>query len=249
MPVPELIAVHAPLSDHQVERIAREAAPARVLGPTQLKADRTLLAGAEVLFTNAIKPERLRDAAKLRWIQTAGAGVEWLLTPEIVARPELTITNASGVHGDQIAEHVFALMLALARRLPLALQLQHEQRWDSAPFLANTPLLAGATLGILGVGAIGLRVAELGAAFRMRVIGTRRGAAPAPHVERMYGPEGLGHVLRESHYVVNALPLTAATRGLIGAPELAAMRGDAVLINIGRGGTVQTDALLAALQA
>src|SRR5262245_2274105 len=191
MPQPKLIAVHAPLSDTQVERIAREAAPVPVLGPVQLKADRTLLAGAEVLLTNAIKPDRLREAAGLRWIQTAGAGVEWLLTPEIVQRPELTITNASGVHGDQIAEHVFALMLALARRLPLALQFQREQRWDSAPFLANTRLLAGATLGILGVGAIGLRVAELGAAFRMRVIGTRRGAAPAPHVERMYGPEGL----------------------------------------------------------
>jgi D-2-hydroxyacid dehydrogenase (NADP+) len=249
MPNPEVIAIHAPLPDALLARITRDAEPARVFGPAQLKADRALLSQAEVLFTHAINPERLNEAGKLRWIQTAGAGVEWLLVPEIVARHGLTITNASGVHGDQIAEHVFALMLALARRLPLALAQQREQRWDSAPFIRDVPLLAGATLGILGVGAIGERVAELGAAFRMRVIGLRRGTEPVPHVERMYGPEQLRELLGEAHYVVNALPLTAATRGLIGAAELENMRRDAVLINIGRGGTVQTDALLAALQA
>jgi D-2-hydroxyacid dehydrogenase (NADP+) len=249
MPNPDVIAIHVPLEAALLARITREAEGAQVLGPAELKADRTLLNQAEVLFTHAINPERLREAGKLRWIQTAGAGVEWLLTPEILARQGLTITNASGVHGEQIAEHVFALMLALARRLPLALAQQREQRWDSAPFLREVPLLAGATLGILGVGAIGARVAELGAAFRMRVIGLRRGSEPVPHVERMYGPDSLHALLREAHYVVNALPLTAATRGLIGPAELQNMRRDAVLINIGRGGTVQTDALLAALQA
>jgi len=248
MPNPEVIAVHAPLSDALLARIVREAEPARVLAPAQLKQDRALLHQAEVLFTHAINPERLSEVAGLRWIQTTGAGVEWLLTPEIVARHGLTITNASGVHGDQIAEHVFALMLALARRLPLALAQQREQRWDSAPFLREVPLLAGATLSILGVGAIGRRVAELGAAFRMRVIGLRRGSEPVPHIERMYGPESLHELLGEAHYVVNALPLTAATRGLIGPAELRSMRRDAVLINIGRGGTLQTDALLAALR-
>ena len=247
MPNPQIVAINAPLSDALLSRIAREAEPARVLGPEQLKQDRALLRQAEVLFTHAINPERLREAGQLRWIQTAGAGVEWLLTPEIIARQALTITNASGVHADQIAEHVFALLLALVRRLPLALAQQREQRWDSAPFVRDVPLLAGATLGILGVGAIGERVAELGAAFRMRVLGLRRGRAPVPHVERMYPPESLHELLRESDYVVNALPLTAATRKLIGAAELQSMRRNAVLINIGRGGTQDTDALVAAL--
>ncbi|HKP61968.1 MAG TPA: D-2-hydroxyacid dehydrogenase [Polyangiales bacterium] len=247
MPNPQVVAINAPLSDALLSRIAHEAEPARVLRPEQLKQDRTLLRQAEVLFTHAINPERLREAGQLRWIQTAGAGVEWLLTPEIVARQALTITNASGVHADQIAEHVFALLLALIRRLPLALAQQREQRWDSAPFVRDVPLLAGSTLGILGVGAIGERVAELGAAFHMRVLGLRRASTPVPHVERMYPPESLHELLRESDYVVNALPLTAATRKLISAAELQSMRSNAVLINIGRGGTQDTDALVAAL--
>ncbi len=248
MPRPEILAIHAPVTPELLQRIANEAEGCTVLGPTELKEDRELLQRADVLFTQAINPERLRAASQLRWIQTAGAGVEWLLVPDLVARTDLTITNASGVHAEPIAEHVFALMLAFSRRLPEVLALQREQRWDPATFLRGTPTLAGATLGILGVGAIGLHIAAIGAAFGMRVVGMRRGGEPAPHVERMYRPEALNALLGEAHYVVNALPLTAATRGLIGAAELAAMRRDAVIINIGRGGTIQTDALVTALR-
>jgi D-2-hydroxyacid dehydrogenase (NADP+) len=249
MPRPETILVRAPISPELLEKIVQQAHGARVFGPAEHKERKDAWRDAEVVFTHHLQPERLSEAPKLRWIQTMGAGVEWLLTPEVVARSELVITNASGVHADPIAEHVFSLMLALARRLPEVLALQRESRWDTSRFLQDVPTLAGATLGILGVGAIGLRIAAIGAAFGMRVIGMRRGAEPAAHVERMYAPSQLQTLLSESHYVVDALPLTPATRGLLGPAEFAAMRSDAVLINIGRGGSVQTDALVEALRA
>jgi len=246
MPTPRVIAIHAPVSRELMQAIEREAAGATVLGRAELKREPERLREVEVLFTHHLKPERLREAEQLRWVQTLGAGVEWLLGPEVVARG-LTITNASGVHAEPIAEHVFGLILALGRRLPQVLAQQRDRRWDNAPFL-QLPTLAGSTLAILGVGAIGRHIAAIGAAFGMHVIGTRRGAEPVPHVERVYPPAQLREVLERAHYVVNALPLTAATDGVLGAAELAVMRRDAILINIGRGGTVRTDDLVAALR-
>lgn len=247
MPRPRTILVQAPLSEAQLARVKNAAGDATVLGPAQVKDDPSAWREGDVLFTHHFKPERLREASKLRWIQTLGAGVEWLLGPGVSERTDLTITNASGVHAEPIAEHVFALMLALTRRLPEVLAYQREARWETAKFITGIPTLSGATLGILGVGAIGRHIAKIGEAFGMRVIGMRRGGQPVPHVARVYTPEQLHELLAEAHYVVNALPLTNDTRGLIGAAELSAMRRDAVLINIGRGGSVRTDALVAAL--
>jgi D-2-hydroxyacid dehydrogenase (NADP+) len=248
MPRPQTILVHAPVSDALIESIRAAAPSATVLSPAQLKERPEAWREGDVLFTHLIKPERLREATKLRWIQTMGAGVEWLLAPDLVERKDLTITNASGVHAEPIAEHVFALMLALARRLPEVLAFQREQRWETAKFLTGVPTLSGSTLGILGVGAIGRHIAAIGAAFGMRVIGMRRGGDSVANVEQMYRPGQLHELLAQSHYVVNALPMTKDTRGVFGPAAFAAMRGDAVLINIGRGGTVQTDALVAALR-
>jgi phosphoglycerate dehydrogenase-like enzyme len=247
MPAPITILVRAPIGAGQLERIAQAAPDARVVTADEAKTNPTLWSEADVVFTHHLKPERLHEAKKLRWIQTMGAGVEWLLAPEVIARKELTITNASGVHAEPIAEHVFGLILALARRLPTVLALQRESHWEPAKF-QSVPTLAGATLGILGLGAIGRHIAAIGAAFHMRVIGMRRGTTPVSNVERLYSPEQLPELLGEAHYVINALPLTPTTRRLIGPEQFAAMRGDAIFINIGRGGTVQTDALVTALR-
>jgi D-2-hydroxyacid dehydrogenase (NADP+) len=243
---PKSILLTVDLPAPLLAQIQAAAPGARLVTRSEAKAEPALWHSAEVLFTQRFRLERLREAHDLRWIQTLGAGVEWLVGEPLPA--SLIVTNASGVHPEPIAEHIFGLILALTRRLPEVLALQHERRWDSEPFLTGVPTLAGSTLGILGVGAIGQHVAQLGAAFGMRVIGLRRGAVAAPHVEHMYGPNELTALLAESHYVVNALPLTAATRGLLGPAQFAAMRSDAIFVNIGRGGTVQTDALVSALR-
>jgi phosphoglycerate dehydrogenase-like enzyme len=219
-----------------------------LIGEAELRERPAWLEEADVLYTARIAPERIAAARKLRWIQTLGAGVEWLLTPELQKRDQLLVTNASGIHAQPIAEHVFGFILMFSRQLHNAVRKQAAAEWDDG-LRANLCNLSGATLGIVGLGAIGRRIAELGNAFGMRVIALQRTPGAAPGIERLFGPAQLVPFLKEAEYVVNALPLTAETRGFFGARELAAMRSDAVLINIGRGGTVNTDALVAALQS
>jgi D-2-hydroxyacid dehydrogenase (NADP+) len=247
MPEPHTILINVEYPEPLIQQIRQSAPKARVLTRSELRAEPTVWRDAEILLTLRVSPEHLAQASRLRWIQTLGAGVDHLLSPALATRSELTITNASGVHAEPIAEHSFMLMLALARRLPRVLALQRERHWDGEPFRENLPTLAGSTLGILGVGAIGQHIAQLGAAFGMRVLGMRRSGAPAPHVEQVFKPSGLHALLRESEYIVNVLPLTAETRGLLGSSEFAQLRPGAVLINVGRGATVQTEALIAAL--
>ena len=215
----------------------------------EFRARPAVLAEADVLFTQKIDAGQVAAAKRLRWVQTFGAGVDWLLTPEVRRRDDLRITNASGIHAQPIAEHVFGFVLMFARNLHRALRLQSASTWDSAALRDDVNTLSGATLGIVGLGAIGERVAQLASAFGMRVIALKRTPSAAPGVDRVFGPAQLVPFLKEAEYVVNALPLTPATRGFFGPREFAAMRSDAVLINIGRGGTVQTDALVAALRS
>ncbi|MET0413811.1 MAG: D-2-hydroxyacid dehydrogenase [Polyangiaceae bacterium] len=191
----------------------------------------------------------LKDAKSLRWLQTVGAGVDRLLTPELVARSELLITNASGIHAQPIAEHVFGFLLAFTRNLHLAIADQPAARWNSLPYRETLRTLRGKTLGILGLGAIGERVAEIAAPFGLRVIGLKRSATPVRGVAEVYGPDQLHEFLAQSELLVNILPLTPTTRGWIGAPELARLPQGAFFVNVGRGATVDTDALVAALRS
>src|SRR5690606_41199151 len=135
-------------------------------------------------------------------------------------------------------------ILALARDRPRRIHQQAARRWQHVPVAE----VAGDTLGIIGLGAIGQAIARRGRACGMQVIGTRRTAEPVPGVDEVYGPEGLETVLRRSRWVVLACPLTPETHGLIGARELDWI-GDGYLINIGRGALVDENALTAALQA
>jgi phosphoglycerate dehydrogenase-like enzyme len=171
-----------------------------------------------------------------------------LLTPELRGRDELVLTNTSGIHAQPIAEHVFGFNLMFAHQLHRAMRQQVAHNWDSNALRNEVTTLSGATLGIVGLGAIGRRIAELATGFGMRVTAFKRTPAAAPGVDRVFGPGQLAPFLKEAEYVINTLPLTEQTRGLFGAPEFAAMRSDAILINIGRGGTVQTDALVEALR-
>jgi phosphoglycerate dehydrogenase-like enzyme len=181
-------------------------------------------------------------------MQVAGAGVNGLLTPEVVASP-VRITNASGIHAQPITEHFFGMLLTLTRRLDRAWDEQRSAHWESGPFHGRIRLLAGRTLGVLGVGAIGAHAAQVGAAFGMRVVGLRRSPAPVPHVERVYGPAELELFLREADVVFDTLPLTPATTRLLDARAFAAMKPGAIVANVGRGGTIDTAALVEALRA
>lgn len=159
------------------------------------------------------------------------------------------MTNASGIHAQPIAEHVLGLMLMFARQLHRAGRQQAARHWESGPLQAGVKTLHGATVGIVGFGAIGRGLSPIASALGLRVIALKRVAGGAPGVERMFGPGQIVAFLKEAEYVINTLPLTAQTQGYFGPREFAAMRSDAVFINVGRGATVQTDALLRALQS
>ena len=190
----------------------------------------------------------LVHAPSLRWVHSAAAGVERLLTPAARARG-LAITNARGVFSRPIAEYVLLMMLAVSRRLPQLLELQAERTWQ--PLEARE--LRDVTLGIVGFGSIGRAVAELAAPFGPRVIATRRDPSPRPGEPALpagvdlRGPEAFGDLLATSDFVVLALPLTVETEDLVDDRALALMKRTAWLINVARGRLIVERALLRAL--
>ena len=205
-----------------------------------------LLDPAEVLIGWARLPKAaLARARKLRWIQTAGAGMD-RMDPDDYRH--LTVTNASGVAAVAMAEYVIGAMLLFAKGFPHMLRRQQERVWDRR-FQARE--LAGATCGIVGMGAIGGEAARRAQALDMRVLAIRRSitARTADDLaDELLPPADLPYLLEQSDYVVIAAPLTPETRGLIGAAELARMKRTAVLINVGRGAIVDERALIAALR-
>ena len=218
-----------------------------VVSPQQLEAHPEMLAEVEAAY-GGLSPARTSEATRLRWLQTGGAGVNGLITPEIQAR-DLVITNASGIHAEPITEHMFGMLLMVTRRLAQAWEQQKTHQWNGDGLGDRVGLLAGKTLGVLGVGAIGGQSARVGKAFGMRVLGLRRGGEPHPDVERMYTPDTRRDFFAECDVVMNTLPLTEKTRGFLGPQEFAAMKTGAIVINTGRGATMDTDALMAALRA
>lgn len=191
--------------------------------------------------------ELLRAMPRLKWFQQWAAGADWLRHHPELVDADFTLTSAVGIHAVQIGEHVFAMLLALARELPAAVLAQHERRWRSFNDV-GTFELHGQRLLVVGVGAIGGRVAELGAAFGMEVVGVRRDPhRGVPGVTRMVAPDALDEELPAADAVVLTVPLTDATRDLLSAARIARMKPGAVLVNIGRGGTVDEASLAAAL--
>lgn len=190
---------------------------------------------------------QIAQAAQLQWLQTGGAGVNGLLTPELQAG-SVVITNASGVHAEPIAEHMFGMLLMHTRRLAEAWDAQKTRQWGGHDFGERVDMLAGKTLGVLGVGAIGGHSARVGKAFGMRVIGLRRNGEAHPFVDQMYAPETRRDFLGECDVVMNSLPLTEKTRGFLSREEFQMMKPGVILVNTGRGATIETSALIAALQ-
>jgi phosphoglycerate dehydrogenase-like enzyme len=206
---------------------------------------------AEVFVGWSLRAEQVAAAKKLRWVHSTAAAVHQLLSPELVAG-EIVLTNSTQVHGPVVAEHALALILALAKRLPSAVKLQQRGVWGQAAMWEDRPRpreVAGATLGVVGLGNIGGELVRLARALGMKVLAVRehpeKGTGGADEV---YGLADLSRLLREADYVVLAAPLTEKSRGLMNAERLAQMKPDAFLINVSRGALVDEAALAAALQ-
>ena len=207
-------------------------------------------AQAAAIGWDYIHIDDLLDAAPaLRWLHWRGAGIDRIAGSRLLAS-DVVITNGSGNHAPNIAEHLLGLMLAFARRLPQLIRAQQERHWTTLG-MDDVFELSGQTLAIVGLGSIGEALAWRAAALGMRVVGVRRHAAGAPPrgVERVVDASALDDVLPLADHVAITLPLTADTRGLFDAARLARCRRGAYLYNVGRGPVVVPDALLAALDS
>jgi phosphoglycerate dehydrogenase-like enzyme len=235
-----------------VERIRAALPGHEVLYATTGEARTAGLAACDVAFTWLLTPAELERAPRLRWVHSPAVAAGTLCLDALAARG-IAVSNSRGVQATPIAEHVFCLLLALARRLPLAMERQREARWSQAEFVgpAQPVTLRGQCLGVIGLGSIGSEVARLGAAFGMRVVAVRRDATrPAPPgVDQLWGPDGLDDLLAAADAVVVAAPLTAETEALFDAARLARLRPGARLINVARGQLVDGPALVEALRA
>jgi phosphoglycerate dehydrogenase-like enzyme len=186
--------------------------------------------------------EAILGCDSIKWIQASGAGVDhW--TPWDTNR--VTITNASGIHAEVMAQYTIWAILNHRLGFPRMAQKQAESIWDKKLLVSAT----GATLAVVGFGRIGQEVGRLGRALGMKVIGVRTRPAPSPHADDVVGMDRLDEVLGQADYVLNVLPLTADTKGLFGSKVFAAMKKGAYLINTGRGHIVDEVALIAALKS
>jgi phosphoglycerate dehydrogenase-like enzyme len=207
---------------------------------------------ADAALTWSLRPKQLERAKRLQWIHCPAAAVNQLLFPEFIAS-DVILTNGRDVHGAVVAEHVVALIFALAKKLPWAMRLQAKHVWgqDEAWHAGQRPReVKGAVLGLVGVGAIGREVAKYASVLGMTVLATRANPdKDAPEgVERVFGPDELAKMLALSDYVVLAAPVTGSTNKLLDASKLAVMKPSACVINVGRGVLVDEAALEKALR-
>lgn len=234
------------LSEEQLVQLQSLASGMRVLHTRHRSAIAAVLDDIEIA-AGWLPFDLLSRMPNLRWVQQWGAGADWLLRHPEAAEADFVLTNASGVHAIPISEHILALLFAFARRLHKAMRAQLRHEWETS--WEGLFELAGQTLLLIGVGAIGERTAQMASGLGMRVLGVRRHPAiGVPSVQAMFGPDRLLELLPQADFVVLTVPLTSETRGMIGEPELRAMKPTAYLINTGRGGAVQEPALIRALR-
>ena len=231
-----------------IRAVAPEAEIVRIRDREEWRARRAELGPGVEVIAGIQNPDDLNldFLPRLRWLQTGGAGNDWLLRAPDIANSDIMLTNGSGVAAIPIAEHVLTLMFALSRSVHGFAQAQRDHEWFRGGPLRE---IDGSTVGIVGLGPIGEKTAEKAHGLNMRVLGLRRDPTrTSAHVDRMLGPAGLTELLESSDWVVLASALTPDTRGLIGEPELKAMKDTAYLINIARGAMVQEKILIRALQ-
>ncbi len=211
----------------------------------------TRIGEADVLVVSGLWQDALlQRAPRLRYIQSIGAGTDQFPRAALQARG-IRLASARGVNAAAVAQHAMALILALARRLPEARDNQKKRFWRGmiGDLSAREDELGGKTILIVGLGAIGGRLAQLAKAFDMRVIGVRRDPGRGKgEADRVLGMSGLKEALPEADFVALACPLTPETEGLMDQDAFAQMKKSAFFINIARGRCVDEGALVAALR-
>ncbi len=202
---------------------------------------RQALAEAEVMYCFDIPLHTRALAPRLKWVQQQGAGIETLLCSDLMDGSVIVTNNRAG-KSYPIGDFVWGGILYFAK-LKGFFDMAKQRKWS----LSSNQDVRGKTLGVVGLGAIGMEVAKRAPTFGMRVVGMKFRPAMVPGVDRVYGPKELNQMLAESDFVVLTLPLTHATLGMFNRPQFEAMKPGSYLINVARGAIVDTIAVVWAL--
>ena len=222
----------------------REELPDRTVAVGSTPAEhRELIADAEVVVGEQLDPALLESANNLRLFACSWAGVGHVDLDAIEAH-DVAVTNATGVHGPNVAEHVLGWFLMVTRRLDEGIRRQDRHEWRHFQSIGE---LAGSRVSIVGLGAIGETIVERLQGFDVHSVGVRYTPEKGGPTDEVYGFDQITEAVVDADYVALACPLTETTRGLIARDELAAMSADVVIANVARGPVVHTDDLLWAL--
>ncbi|MEW4451450.1 D-2-hydroxyacid dehydrogenase [Bremerella sp. JC817] len=230
-----------------IEAIAQVAPDAEIIDAGQERIAEAILE-ADIFCGHAKVPmpwPEVVKQGKLKWIQSSAAGMDHCLVPEVIAS-DIIVSSASGLFANQVAEQTFSLLLGLIRSLPVFFRAQNVKDYTRRP----TNDLHGKTVGIVGLGGNGRRIAEILSAFQTRIIATDLFPYDKPdHVEELWPADRLDDLLAESDVVILTLPLNASTYHIIDEGRFAAMKQDAWFINVARGQVVKEVCLIEALQS
>ena len=240
-----------PTQPHHLEQIAAAALDAKITDAEIVDAGQGRIAeeilGADIFCGHAKVPVPWAEVVaggRLRWIQSSAAGLDHCLTPEVIAS-EIPVTSASGLFANQVAEQTMALLLGWMRRLPVFFRAAQQREFIRRP----TGDLHGKTIGIVGLGGNGRRIAEVLAPWKTRILATDLFPQDRPpHVDQLWPADQLPLLLAESDIVILCTPLNSRTEGLIDAAALAQMKPGSILVNVARGPVVVEADLVAALQ-
>lgn len=242
------IVIGYPVKPHHLQQIAAAAPAAEIVDAGQPRIPEEILE-ADIFCGHAKeRPVPWDDVVargRLRWIQSSAAGLDHCLTPSVI-QSDITVTSASGLFADQVAEQTLALLLGLLRGLPVFFRASLQRDFIRRP----TRDLHHATVGIVGFGGNGRRLAEVLAPFKTQILATDVfPVQKPPHVAELWPADRLDDLLSRSDIVILCVPLNRWTQGMIAAPQLARTKPGAILINVARGPVVVEADLVAALES
>ena len=242
------IVIGYPVKPHHLQQIAAAAPDAEIVDAGQQRIPEEIL-DADIFCGHAkerpVPWDEVVARGRLRWIQSSAAGLDHCLTPSVI-QSGITVTSASGLFADQVAEQTLALLFGLLRSLPVFFRASLQREFIRRP----TRDLHHATVGIVGFGGNGRRLAEVLAPFKTQILATD--VFPVhkpPHVAELWPADRLDDLLSRSDIVILCVPLNRWTKGMIAAPQLARMKPGAILINVARGPVVVEADLVAALES
>ncbi|MCA9213750.1 MAG: D-2-hydroxyacid dehydrogenase [Planctomycetales bacterium] len=235
-----------PVEDYHVDKITTAVHPANVIVASQQDIDLQILS-ADVFCGHAKEKElpwpEVVAQGRLKWIQSSAAGLDHCLKPAVIDS-EIPVTSASGLFADQVAEQTMALLFGLIRSMPVFARSQQAKEFVRRP----TDDLHGKTVGIVGFGGNGRRIAELLSVMKVRIIATDVFPVDKPnYVDQLWPADQLNELLEQSDVVIVCVPLNSQTERMFGAAEFATVKTGAYFVNVARGPVVDEQALVSAL--